>query len=252
MLSLHGPDFEFNDIELIIFDKDGTLTDSHFFWLEIIKRRAFEICKFFQIEDNMNSILQEAMGADLGMKRLSPKGPVAIEGRDKVVEAIIEILIQKNIFIKKDELLNVLKKVHNDFGKDADQFILPINSACQFIKELKSPSLKLALITSDSFRNANIALKKINLLNKFDLILGGDSNCGSKKSGEPAKYACNKLGIPPSKTITIGDAEMDLIMSRNANLMGSILVATGQISLQKLKSFSTISVESLNKISIVQ
>ena len=41
-------------------------------------------------------------------------------------------------------------------------------------------------------------------------------------------------------------------MAKNSNLLGSILVATGQVSLEKLKSYSHMSVESLNKISIIK
>ena len=42
------------------------------------------------------------------------------------------------------------------------------------------------------------------------------------------------------------------LMAKNSNLLGSILVATGQVSLEKLKSYSHMSVESLNKISIIK
>ena len=49
MIKLLGPKFQFNDVELILFDKDGTLTDSHSFWLEIINRRAAKICNYFGI-----------------------------------------------------------------------------------------------------------------------------------------------------------------------------------------------------------
>ena len=45
MINLKAKNFELNDIELIIFDKDGTITDSHYFWQEIINRRAKKICK---------------------------------------------------------------------------------------------------------------------------------------------------------------------------------------------------------------
>ena len=186
MIKLLGPKFQFNDVELILFDKDGTLTDSHSFWLEIINRRAAKICNYFGIEKDMLNILSSAMGADCKNKKLKPEGPVAIEGRDKVVDEIIQTLCKYDIFINKGELLNVLKIVHKEFEIDAEKYIKPIDSACNFINKLKSTDLKLALITSDSFRNANIALNRINLIDKFDLVIGGDCNYGDKKNGGPA------------------------------------------------------------------
>ena len=49
MINLVSKDFRLNDIEGIIFDKDGTLTDSSFYWSEIIKRRSHKIVKDFKL-----------------------------------------------------------------------------------------------------------------------------------------------------------------------------------------------------------
>ena len=38
MINIYSKNFRLNDIEGIIFDKDGTLTDSSFYWSEIIKK----------------------------------------------------------------------------------------------------------------------------------------------------------------------------------------------------------------------
>ena len=41
---------EIKDIKGVIFDKDGTLTNSNIFWAEIIKRRSIEIIKSKKID----------------------------------------------------------------------------------------------------------------------------------------------------------------------------------------------------------
>ena len=40
MINIINKNFRINNIEGIIFDKDGTLTDSSYYWAEIIKRRS--------------------------------------------------------------------------------------------------------------------------------------------------------------------------------------------------------------------
>ena len=41
---------EITGIKGIIFDKDGTLTNSNIFWSEIIKRRSLEIINFTKLD----------------------------------------------------------------------------------------------------------------------------------------------------------------------------------------------------------
>ena len=47
MINIVCKNFRLNDIEGIIFDKDGTITNSHYYWAEIIKRRSQKITDDF-------------------------------------------------------------------------------------------------------------------------------------------------------------------------------------------------------------
>ena len=58
MINLKSKNFNLKNLELIIFDKDGTITDSHFFWIEIIKRRAKRICLEYNLDENMLFIMK--------------------------------------------------------------------------------------------------------------------------------------------------------------------------------------------------
>ena len=60
-----------------------------------------------------------------------------------------------------------------------------------------------------------------------------DSGFGDKTTGQSALHICKEFNLLPNQVITIGDAPADF-MAKNANLKGSILVDSGQISLDKL------------------
>ena len=58
------------------------------------------------------------------------------------------------------------------------------------------------------------------------------------------------LGANPQTTISVGDAPMDYEMAKNAGLKGSILVATGQIPVNKLKELTYTTVHTLKEVMV--
>ena len=84
---------------------------------------------------------------------------------------------------------------------------------------------------------------------EFQLIIGVDDGYGSKSTGIPAKYACEKMGLSSNNVVAIGDAPMDYQMSMNSKLLGSILVETGQTPITDLLKLSPYCVKNLSEIS---
>ena len=85
----------------------------------------------------------------------------------------------------------------------------------------------------------------------FDTVIGGDSGFGNKSNGNSALSATKGLNIMPEYAITIGDAPADDDMAKNANLKGSILVSTGQISIIELLKINKFSINSLSELYLV-
>ena len=238
------------NISAIIFDKDGTLTNSHIYWAEIISLRSDAIISEFNIDKKYYPFIASSMGLNVKTKHLTEDGPIAIESRNKVIEKLLKKIGFLDYKINTDSLSKIFIEVNEAFNKKAKDYIKPINSACKFVQKCKKNNLKLALITSDTYKNALETINHLNLNDKFDILIGGDSNFGDKQNGNSALYACKYLETDPQNVICIGDAPTDHIMSVNSNLKASILLETGQIPLKSLKNFSKYSTKSLNDVSI--
>jgi len=241
---------EIKGIKGIIFDKDGTLTNSNIFWSEIIKRRSLEIINFTKLDVSHFAFLCKIMGLDLESNLLLPEGPIALKSRKEVIRTLSLNLNKRNIKIEESSISQIFEKVHTEFSPKSEDFILPIRSACDFVRNCKLNNLKLALITSDTELNAEIALKKIGLIDYFDLIIGGDSGFGNKSNGKSANYVAKSFNLITDKIISIGDAPSDFEMTIKSNLKCSILVETGQVPLEQLQKLSRYSVKDLSDIYI--
>ena len=250
MISINSSGFKLNNIQGVLLDKDGTITDSHIYWSELILIRSRLILKKYSLNEEYFDKIATSMGLNVNTRRLMPKGPIAIKSRNEVVENIIDLLSQISVNAYKEEILEIFNQANTSFKVNAENFIKPINHAIQFILKLKNSGIKISLVTSDTTNNAINAMEVLNIKNNFDYIIGGDSCLGKKATGEPAIFACKKMSLEPKYVIAIGDAEMDFKMAKNALLMSSILVATGQNDLDELRKINPMSINNLDELKI--
>ena len=53
MISLKTSNWQIKNIDTILFDKDGTFIDLHYFWGKMTELRAKEVIKNFKLNENL-------------------------------------------------------------------------------------------------------------------------------------------------------------------------------------------------------
>ncbi len=251
MIKLKSKKWILDNIETVLFDKDGTFIDLHYFWGKMTEMRAQEVIKKFNLSDSCFSQICLFLGYDINSGRMLSDGITALYSRVKIIEIFNENLKEIGVRATIKELTELFDLVSEKFYKEIQEYTKPIEEAIEFIKKLHSKGVKLGIVTSDSVESTNLTLKNFGWENLFDVVIGRESSSETKESGIPTLIALKKLNATSYTTIMIGDAPMDYISAKNAEINRTILVATGQIKANELAKTSDYVLDSLSELEII-
>jgi HAD superfamily phosphoserine phosphatase-like hydrolase len=178
---------KFKNIELFIFDLDGT------------------ICKLDIDWDELKNFLRKKYGTDLNFEYLD----VGIENLErklgeKAKKEAYEI-------VRKYELRGVKK-------------LKPIKKVLKLIKILKQQNKTLAIFSSNLKETVEKALKKLKIIEDFEIIISKEDVKKHKPSCEGLKKIIKLSKVSKEKVIYIGDKKKDLEAGKRAGIK-TILVS---------------------------
>lgn len=250
MISLKTKSWQIDNVETVLFDKDGTFIDLHYFWGQMTELRAKEIIKRFHLDSCYFEKLCLFLGYNPKDGKMLSDGITALYSRSKIIEIFKNDLLKYDIHTTDIELEQIFDEVSEQFYKNMQKFTKPIDSAIDFIKKLRKNGIKVGIVTSDAKESTVLTLKHFEWENLFDVVIGRESTTATKESGIPTKTALELIGADSKTTIMIGDAPMDYISAKNAGIEKTILVATGQIKEVELKKISNYTALSLEEVAI--
>lgn len=248
MISLKSNNWVLNDIDTILFDKDGTFIDLHYFWGKITEMRVSEIISLYNLDSTIFESLCYFLGYDFRTKKMIPDGITAMYSRSRIIELFIEELKKYNLKLSISTLENIFDDVTNEFNKNLIKYVKPIDDAIEFIKKVKNLGIKTAIVTADSLKTTNLIIESFGWENLFDVVIGRESSTETKESGIPIKLAVEQLKANSRTVVMIGDTPTDFIAAKNAGVDKIILVSTGQVEFEDLLKKSPYVVNSLSEI----
>lgn len=248
MISLKSNNWVLNDIDTILFDKDGTFIDLHYFWGKITEMRVSKIISCYNLDNESFESLCLFLGYDSNKKKMLSDGITALYSRSKIIELFLEELKNYNLELSIPTLENIFDNITKEFNKNLVKYVKPIDEAIEFIKTIKKLGLKTGVVTADSLVSTNLIIKSFGWENLFDVVIGRESTIETKESGIPVKIAVEQLKADFKSVAMIGDTPTDLIAAKNAGIDKTVLVATGQVKFEDLLKNTSFVVNSLSEI----
>ncbi len=193
----------FHDVDTLLFDMDGTLTDLGKRWYDPFFRAYDELRpdvdqtkKREVFENTLIGVMETQMGSHK-MLKLQMFWQAT---RDLGLSFIDTYRALK--FLRKDPL--AFKDIH------------PLDGVEEVLKTLQDRGYKLALVTSAGDDTVSKAKIKLKMLNSFDVIVTRNSVKRIKPYPDAIFFASEKLGKDPSSCVMIGDFPQDVQAGKNA------------------------------------
>jgi phosphoglycolate phosphatase len=178
------------EIKAILFDLDGTLTDSA-----------------LDLSISVNHVL-----SSLGF----PEQPVdAIYGY--IGRGLRNMLLSALGQERENELERAIVLFRAHYWDHCLDNTKLYPGAEDTLKKLKD--FRLAVITNKSREFAVKILKGLGVLKQFDLLIGGDDSPALKPSPEPLLLACKTMGVRPETAVMVGDSVTDIISAIEARAL---------------------------------
>lgn len=238
------------DVQLAVFDKDGTLTDLYKYWSSMVKFRADLICQRLFLKEADSIALQGAMGIDLQNFRLKPQGPVGLKKREVVMQTAIDYLETIGFSDTEQLCTDVFEEVDRHSLNHFESIIRPIEGLYSLFDSLKKNSCKIAIATTDRTERAQLAMEHLKIADQIDLIVGADMISNTKPDPEMANLILSKLNVPRDKAIMVGDAMSDVELGVNAGLKASVGVLSGLAAEEELRGVTMHVISSIAEITL--
>ena len=221
MTSDRSPDELLAGIDLLIFDKDGTLIEFHLMWggwVGELGRRLEDatglrlrhgLYPLLGVEPDSGLVLAHGLLAATPMRRIREvvEGYVSDAGAGPAGAAVA-----------------VESAWH---APDPVALAQPITDLRALLGRLRARVPTFAVATSDDRGPTERTLAALGIAAEFAAVSCADDGRPTKPAPDPVLFLCAELGIPPRRTAVVGDAPADLRMARAAGVARSIGVLSG-------------------------
>ena len=182
-----------NQIYTILFDLDGTIVNTA---PDLMAAHNHVMKKYGHAEKKLEDI-----------KSLAGRGAWVMMQRSFKEEI-------KDEKTKKE----MTQEFINFYSKNIDRGSTPLKGAVEFFNWAKSKNISMAVCTNKQERLAIDLLKKLNLYRFFEYVAGSDTFPFNKPDPRHLTEVVEIIGGSLSKTIMVGDSEVDSNSAYNAKL----------------------------------
>jgi len=208
-------------IDLVIFDKDGTILDFGRMWGGWAEDLATALEAATRVD--LRAPLYAMLGYDPVARVVRPGGGLAATPMARLRERTAGVLVEAGL--SEVEAERALGTAWH--APDPVELAHPLADLHTLFGGLRASGRKVAIATTDDRDPTERTLAALGLTAAVDALVCADDGVAVKPAPDMVARLCAETGVPPDRAAVIGDSQADLRMGRAANVGLTIAVLSG-------------------------
>jgi phosphoglycolate phosphatase-like HAD superfamily hydrolase len=239
------------EIDLVAFDKDGTLIDFYHLWGARARLAVEAVATRLDRDRGLAAQLYRSIGYDPMTGIAAPSGPLAISTMPKLATVCAVVLYQHGLDWHAAETI-----AHETFAPALGalptyDLVRPIGGIRALCGRLGAAGVKIAVVTSDDRAATLETLRLLDIADYVSAIVCGNDPIPNKPAPDALFHLGRTLGVLPERMMMVGDTIGDMATGRSAGVACCAAVLSGAGRPQDLAASADHVIASIDEILIV-
>lgn len=210
-------------IDLVIFDKDGTLIGFGTMWSDWALDLGARLSE--AVGRDIRGPLDTMLGFDPVTGAVSPHGGLAATPMARLREMTLSVLVADGV----DGLLAARALDEAWHAPDPVATVEPLADLPELLGTIRASGRQVAIATSDDREPTERTLATLGLTASVDALVCADDGVPVKPAPDMVLRLCESCAVAPARTLVVGDSPADLRMGRaaGAGLVVGVLTGVG-------------------------
>jgi len=224
----------FPNIQLIAFDKDGTLLDFHqmwgqkaHLWIEWLVEQVGSEVDEVNGRQSLHQALAHTLGYNPATQHIIEDSPMAVASMPRLTHIAATVLYQHGIGWHEAEQVAQKSMLANISAPPTADLIKPIGDVAGTMAQLAQAGVQLAIVTSDDRAASEATLSLLGIEHLIDMLICGNDDIANKPAPDALWQIGKQFNIDPAHMLMVGDTISDMIFGHRAGVAGCIGIRGG-------------------------
>ncbi|MEJ1157057.1 HAD family hydrolase [Prosthecomicrobium sp. N25] len=240
------------EIDLVVFDKDGTLIDFDHLWSGKVMAAITATIAEVDGSPDLAADLFSTLGADPASRRVLPESPLAVASIPSLVIVCATVLYRHGHPWHEAESTaqRAFRPVFQDPPTAAE--LKPVGDVAGLMRRLAAAGVKTSILTTDDRLGTLATLPLIGIEPLVHALVCGDDPIPSKPEPDGLLHLAALAGVAPARVLMVGDSAGDMAAARKAGAGLAVGVLSGTSRAEHFGSLAHVVVDDIHAIRVLE